>query len=250
MPSSLKTSIAALAFAAGAVAQSKRGLCYSNTTWANYFVGTQVSWGYNWGWPSNGLDASFEFVPMLWGVPSAADPDWTAAATAAKNILTFNEPDLGSQANTIPSVAAAGYQTFVQPLAGKVRISGPAVTNGGEGALPYMGLGWMDAFNSICTGCTMDFQAIHWYNNATADEFKAYMTQAHQRSGKNLWITEFMLQDSEAAQIAFLQNVMPWMDSQDWIERYAYFGPFETYLINAAGDGLSNIGKTFATYTG
>ena len=59
-----------------------------------------------------------------------------------------------------------------------------------------------------------------------------------------------MLQDSEDAQIAFLEDVMPWMDQQDWIERYAYFGCFETYLINGAGTGLSSIGQTYATYTG
>ena len=100
---------------------------------------------------------------MLWGVPNGDDPSWTSAALAAKNILTFNEPDLGSQANIIPSVAAAGYKMYVQPLAGKVNISGPAVTNGGNGQLAYMGLGWMDNFNSVCTGCHQDFQAIHWY---------------------------------------------------------------------------------------
>ena len=161
MSPTLKVSLATLAFAAGALAAGKRGLSYNDATWANYFVNSQVTWGYNWGWPSNGLDASFEFVPMLWGVPSAADPDWTSAAEAAQNILTFNEPDLGSQANIIPSVAATGYQTYVQPLAGQTRISYPAVTNGGEGMLPYIGLGWLDAFSGDCTGCTNDFQAIH-----------------------------------------------------------------------------------------
>src|ERR1700761_6186442 len=106
-----KAVLAILALASGAVAQGKRGLNYNNATWANFFKGNpQVTWGYNWGWPSNGLDSSFEFVPMLWGVPNAADPDWTNAAEAAKNVLTFNEPDLGSQANIIPSVAAAAYQ--------------------------------------------------------------------------------------------------------------------------------------------
>jgi hypothetical protein len=166
MPSVAKISLAGLVGAVSVLAQGKRGLTYNNATWANYFTGnSQVTWGYNWGWPSNGLDASFEFVPMLWGVPSAADPDWTSAASAAKNILTFNEPDLSSQANTIPTVATAGYQTYVQPLAGQTRISGPAVTNGGNGLLPYMGLGWMDAFNADCVGCTMDFQAIHCKND-------------------------------------------------------------------------------------
>jgi hypothetical protein len=53
--------------------------------------------GYNRGWPSNGFDSSFELVPILWGVPSGPDPDWTDAAWAAENILSYNEPDLGSQ---------------------------------------------------------------------------------------------------------------------------------------------------------
>ena len=56
------TVFAGLVAVASAVA-GKRGLNYNNATWANYFKGyPQVTWGYNWGWPSNGLDASFEFV--------------------------------------------------------------------------------------------------------------------------------------------------------------------------------------------
>lgn len=233
-------------------ASGKRGLSYNDATWANYFAGnSEITWGYNWGWPSNGLDASLEFVPMLWGVPSGADPDWTAAAEAAEHVLGYNEPDLGSQANIIPSVAAAGWQTYVQPLAGKVSIGGPAVTNGGYGTLPYIGLGWLDSFLQDCAGCEIDFMPVHWYDNASAAVFQNYLEEAYTRSGnRSIWVTEFMLQDSEAAQIAFLEAVMPWMDSQDWIARYAYFGAFETYLINGAGDGLSDIGQTYATYTG
>jgi hypothetical protein len=54
----------------------KRGLNYNNGTWANYFIGNpEVTWDYNWGWPSNGLDVSFEFVPMLWGIPNGVDAD-------------------------------------------------------------------------------------------------------------------------------------------------------------------------------
>jgi hypothetical protein len=240
-----------VAFAAGAAAQGKRGLSYNNANWANYFKGyPQVTWGYNWGWPSNGLDASFEFVPMLWGLPTADDPSWTAAATAAKNVLGYNEPDLNSQANIIPSDGAAGYRRFFQPLAGKVQLGGPAVTNAGNGVLPYMGLGWLDSFLADCIGCQIDFMPIHWYDNATAASFQAYVTEAHSRSGgKPIWVTEFMLQDSEAGQIAFLKEVMPWMDAQPWIQKYSYFGAFEDFLINGAGTGLSNIGTVYASYT-
>ena len=88
------------------------------------------------------------------------------------------------------------------------------------------------------------------YNNATADEFKNYMTEAHTRSGKPLWITEFMLQDSEENQVAWLKEVMPWMDAQDWIEKYSYFGVFELFLINAAGNGLSDVGQVYKDFSG
>ncbi|RAO68623.1 uncharacterized protein BHQ10_004635 [Talaromyces amestolkiae] len=184
---------------------------------------------------------------MLWSVPSGADPDFENAAAAAKNVLGYNEPDLGSQANTIPSVAAAGYQTYMQPLAGKTRIGAPAVTNAGNGVLAYMGLGWLEYFFDDCQGCHVDFIPLHWYANDTAANFEAYLTQAYDRFQKPIWVTEFQLQDSDANQVAFLQEVLPWMDQQSWIERYAYFGPFETFLINGAGNGLSDVGKAYVS---
>jgi hypothetical protein len=185
---------------------------------------------------------------MLWGAPSAPDPAWTSAALAAKHVLGYNEPDLNSQANVIPSVAAAAWKSYVQPLAGRVSIGGPAVTNAGNGVLPYMGLGWLDSFLADCQGCEIDFLPVHWYANDTAANFFAYLEEAHSRSGgKPIWVTEFMLQDSEANQIAWLKQVLPWLDGQAWIGRYAYFGVFEDFLINGAGTGLSNIGKTYAT---
>lgn len=43
-----------------------------------------------------------------------------------------------------------------------------------------------------------------------------------------------MLQDSEADQIAFLKEAIPWMNAEDWIERHPSFGVFATFLTNAA----------------
>ncbi len=55
-----------LALTSTAAAQGKRGLNYNNAAWANYFRGySQITWGYNWGWPSNGLDASFELYVSI-----------------------------------------------------------------------------------------------------------------------------------------------------------------------------------------
>lgn len=233
-----------------ALAQGKRGLSYNDASWGNYFLNhPQITWAYNWDITPNNLSSAFEFVPMLWGAPSSPVPDFENAATNAKHMLGYNEPDLKSQANVIPSIAARAWKSYVQPLVGKVRIGGPAVTNAGDGVLPYAGLGWLEAFLADCASCQIDFIPVHWYANDTAENFKAYLTQVHERFGKPIWVSEFMLQDSEANQIAFLEDVMSWMDARDWVERYAYFGVFELMLIDGAGTGISKIGQTYATYS-
>ena len=48
-----------------------------------------------------------------------------------------------------------------------------------------------------------------------------YSTGGMLTAGLKVWITEFQLQDSDANQIAWLKEVMPWMDQQSWIERYS-----------------------------
>jgi hypothetical protein len=231
------------------LAQGKRGLAYNNGTLANLFSGqSQVTWGYNWGFDRIGLDNSLDFSPMLWGLPSSANPDWTAAVDAAgvKEILGFNEPDLGSQSNISPSDAAAGYLEFMQPVEDQVRIGTPAVTNGSP---PSMGVGWMDQFFGNCTSCTLDFVAIHWYSNNDPDGFKSHVQQFY-KYNKPIWITEFAASGSEDDQISFLQNVLPWLDSQAQVERYAYFGVFPGFLANENGDGMSQLGQVYATYSG
>ncbi|KAL5336010.1 hypothetical protein BJX70DRAFT_390301 [Aspergillus crustosus] len=233
-----------------ALAQGKRGLAYNDGALANLFTNyNQVTWGYNWGFQRNGIDSSFSFSPMLWGLPPSLSPEWTAAvgADGTTSILGFNEPDLGSQSNITPSDAAAGYLVNMEPFAGLVRISTPAVTNGTP---PNMGIGWMDQFFEHCTSCTIDLVAIHWYANNDPEGFKAHVQQFYDRYELPIWITEFAASGSEDEQISFLQEVLPWLDSQPYIERYAYFGVFPGFLVNENGDALSQLGQVYATYSG
>ncbi|KAL4865306.1 hypothetical protein BDV12DRAFT_200249 [Aspergillus spectabilis] len=232
-----------------ALAQGKRGLAYNDGALANLFSEySQVTWGYNWGFHRNGADSSFDFSPMLWGLPSSPNPEWTAAVgvEGITEILGFNEPDLGAQANITPSDAAAGYLEYMEPFAGQVRISTPAVTNGPP---PNMGTGWMDQFFEHCTTCTLDFVAIHWYANNDPDGFKSHVQQFYDKYNLPIWITEFAASGSGEEQISFLQAVLPWLDSQPYVERYAYFGVFPGFLVNESGDGLLQLGQVYATYS-
>lgn len=236
----------------GSTTGSKRGLPYNDASLTNCFAGSKISWAYNWGSSASDLNTDdFEYVPQLWGTADTFTGPWVEAAKSAissgsKYILGFNEPDLPAQANLSPAAAAAAYETYISGEFGgsDVQLGSPAVTNGG-GA---MGLGWLSSFMDACASCQIDFVAIHWYDSyQNAAYFKQHVQQAHEQTGKPVWVTEFGTTDGSDDQIAsFLEEVMPWMDSQDYVQRYAYFMAKDG-LLNS-GTEMSTYGKTFATY--
>ncbi|TKA50083.1 hypothetical protein B0A49_13281, partial [Cryomyces minteri] len=225
--SSASSAAVAATTASASTLRGKRGLAYNDGSLTNYFTGSSlVTWGYNWANAPSGLASSFEFVPLLWGTASGFTSGWSAAATSAiskgaTHLMSFNEPDLSTQANLSPEAAAAGYKTYMMPFQGKAKLGAPAVTNGG-GA---MGLTWMKNFMTACSGCQIDFVAIHWYDSATnIAYFKDHVTNAiAMAGGKPVWITEFGASGTDAQVNTFLQTVLPWLDQQPSIERYAYF---------------------------
>jgi len=147
------------------------------------------------------------------------------------------------------SSAVTAYRQYVQPFAGKVKLGAPAVTNGvGSG----IGIDWLDQFVGNCTSCRIDFIPLHWYGDVTnPDSFKTYVTSFYTKFKKPLWITEFGAPGaSSAAIISFLENVMPWMDKTAYVQRYAYFGDFNSgdpYLLNS-DNTLTDIGTVYNSY--
>ncbi|KAH0289863.1 glycoside hydrolase family 128 protein, partial [Aureobasidium sp. EXF-3399] len=229
----------------------KRGLAYNTASLLTCFEdSTQVSWGYNWDSDSAGLSSSFNYVPLLWGL-SHTDV-WNSRATSAiangaTHLMSFNEPDMTSQANMSPEDAASAYKTYMMPFAGKAKLGAPAVTNGGGS----MGLNWLAAFLEACDGCQVDFVTIHWYDSASNTAyFKEHVQNATDvAGGKPVWVTEFAPtgNPSNADISTFLEDVMPWMDSQSFVERYSYFMASDGALIS--GTEPSTFGQTYATYS-
>lgn len=238
---------AAPTVASSSTSSSKRGVAYNVESLTNAFASASlVSWAYNWGSTTSTISSTLQYVPMLWGLSSDHTSGWTSAvtkalATGSTHILGFNEPDYSLQANLDTASAAAGWKTYLEPYAGKAKLGSPAVTNG---AAP-MGLQWLEGFITACADCTIDFVCIHWYNGGSAADFKAYVAQAY-AAGKNrpLWITEFQAPGSDAEQQAFLEIVLPWLDSTPMVERYAYFMARDGILIS--GTSLSALGSTYA----
>lgn len=252
--SSVAASSVVSSAASAATATGKRGLAYNDASLTDCFTGSdQISWAYNWGSSTSGLSSSLSYVPLLWGTDSDFTDVWSANAQDALNsgsthLMSFNEPDLDTQANLSPAAAAAAYTTYMMPFAGKAKLGAPAVTNGG-GA---MGLDWLSAFMGECSTCQIDFVAIHWYADASDTAyFKEQVQNASTiTGGKPVWVTEIGATGSDTEITTFLEDVMPWMDSQDFVGAYSYFMVSDGLLVNSTTGEPSDYGSTFMSYTG
>jgi len=237
----------------------KRGLCFNKNPMTNFFGGTgsKVTWGYNWAQDlGTGANSKIMYIPMLWSNSADRVQSWSTAAkkaiaAGADTLLGFNEPDVAQQANLAVADAVTAWKANMEPFAGQVKLGAPAVTNGGS----PMGLTYLENFISACKGCHVDICPIHWYDSATnVPYFKSYIPQAYKACGnKPIWITEFGASGTDAEITAFLKEVLPWLDSLDYVERYAYFydGPTDssgTHLVNAAGTARSAIGDVYNSY--
>lgn len=166
-------------------------------------------------------------------------------------LLVFNEPDncqgTGGSCMTAES-AVTTYKTYISPFGNVTRLGAPAVTNT---VGPNLGLNWTIAFLQACSDYQVDFVPIHWYATAYAvSYFQEFVQQAYNVTGKPIWITEFGFPSNDAAppsqQQAFLSTVLPWLDAQPYVERYAFFMDGPECLLNSAGTGLSPLGQIYA----
>jgi len=142
-----------------------------------------------------------------------------------------------------PAYAASMYIKHMNPHGSRAKLGAPAVSNSGS---PNQGLDWLRQFVAACNGrCKIDFVPIHWYDPTGGVEyFKRHMREAHAIAGKPIWLTEFgMWGASQEAQAKFFREVAAWMDGQDWLERYAYFGVFEGVMIQ--NGQLSTLGRAY-----
>ncbi|GAB7355696.1 hypothetical protein MBLNU459_g6399t1 [Dothideomycetes sp. NU459] len=248
---------------------SKRGLSYNQANLTQPFAqsgqNSQVSWAYNWFYQECDSDATcnynsaLEFVPMLYNDDAGLLQTWPAKAQAAINsgskaLFSFNEPDScvdGSACMNV-STAVSTYQTYMEPFAGKALLGAPAVTNNGSPE----GLTYLQNFLSACTNCTIDFINVHCYMNvySGAAYFETFINETIKiAAGKPIWVTEFGLNNdysyTDAQLQNFLETVMPWLDQQSQIARYAYFMDAPGILIDATGHGLNANGAVYNNYT-
>ncbi|OJT10503.1 Alkali-sensitive linkage protein 1 [Trametes pubescens] len=214
---------------------SKAGLGWANGA-ANditqYLSTGKVQWYYTWS--PDPVQTDIEFVPMLWGLKQTDEWDSninkTIAAQHVTSVLGFNEPEIEGQGNLSPADGATQWKAHIEPLKGlNVRLGAPAPSGSPTGKQ------WVTDWLSACDGgCTVDFMPLHWYDvNSTA--FIEYLEDYHNTFQKPIWVTEWACQNFNQADrqcslddiVGFMNATQSFMDSTDWVERYAWFGAME-----------------------
>ncbi|KAK9898541.1 glycoside hydrolase family 128 protein [Cystobasidium minutum MCA 4210] len=230
----------------------KKGVSYNDLKYTKLF-GNGIAWAYNWYSAPNGdLTTNVEFTPMLWSNATDLTTIWANNVKAEKarggtHLLGFNEPDLPGQADMTVAQSVANWKKYMEPYKVDFKLVSPAVTNGGS----PMGVAYMKNFIGNCTGCQIDAVALHWYDAAwNTGYFFNYLNDAIKAfAPRPIWLTEFRGSGTAAEQIKFIQTVVPWLEQQPGIERYALFGLFE----GTAADGnmitngvLNEVGVAYA----
>ena len=198
-----------------------------------------VSWAYDWG--NNGASSGHngEYVPMFWN--GAGNIESTAARLITENnsdyILGFNEPERSDQANISVATAVARWRRITSSFAGTgIKLVGPAVSDNANGRA------WLaDFMAEVDADPTLhvDEVAFHWYGTVNinnpqggANSFLNRVAQYHNDYGRNVWITEFAgldfggnytTQQMNDWNEAFLDIVIPVLESRDYVTRYAWW---------------------------
>jgi hypothetical protein len=246
------------------IASRKRGIAYGYHSDADLAaLSAGIGWWYNWaakpddtlmtGYPGLGV----EFVPMVWGGTFDTATLEKQVPAGAKYLLTFNEPNFGSQANLTPAQAAALWpkiETFAK--ARGMKIVSPAVNYCGSPCNetdPFM---WLSKFFAACSGCQVDYVAMHWYACSKA-ALTSTLAKYEQQFGKPLWVTEFSCLDekskvNDADELLYMQDAVAALEADPMVFRYAWFtGRFTSNppvnLLTATSGQLTPLGQKYVT---
>jgi hypothetical protein len=207
---------------------------------AGDIVGMDNTWFYRWS--NNGLsDMQRECPPMSWGFGGANDDgDISLYRSIYKSthVLGFNEPDdcngQSGQYNNLcdVNVALGIYENLMKT---GLRLVSPACRQGAA-------FEWLNTFNqqAIQNDIRIDVIAVHWYDwggnpqnspnvspSAILDRFSTYLNEVYNLYGLPIWITEFNGNKYRSTEVnrQFMELAIPYLESLNFVERYAWFEP-------------------------
>jgi hypothetical protein len=203
-------------------------------------IALESKWYYSWGLTKPSF-LNQQYVPMTWGKGSASNKNvsYLVRRNDVDHLLSFNEPDGKDQSNVIVDTAIVRYKIMQKS---GLRLGSPVTTQDQS----YKPDGWLPKFMESATkeNLRIDYIALHWYDwgsensnrqtptltaEAIFNRFVAFINRIRILYPKKpIWVTEFnanRVRTSVEVHKVFMQLSTNWMDTQDDIERYAYFFP-------------------------
>jgi hypothetical protein len=267
----------------------KKGICLllpQNDSVGNLekIVQLAPSWNYSWNSiRSSTQPENMEFVPMIWGGAKTIEmmqqriedtilPQIEAGT--CKRILCINEPDKKEQANMTVEKVLEFWPLFEKlgvPLCSP-SCANPLGCKTAQDCCQGVQGSWMQDFMYEIDkrGYRCDYIGVHWYGGPSLEAFKKRLKEVHDAYGgtRPLLITEFAVADwkcmarspvdnrfEKKQVLAFMQQALPWLESQHWIAGYSWF-PFKidcpqgtcSALFNNEGE-LTALGKYYRSVT-
>jgi hypothetical protein len=152
-------------------------------------------------------------------------------------ILGFNEPDKKDQSNIPVEKALEGWSVMHKTINEREATNKPLLVS--PSCADPLGP-WMETFMRHATSASLqiDVIGVHYYGGPNAEVFLDRMITIYEKYGRRpLLLTEFGVADWQAQSpetnrfspvqvLAFMQIVLPWMETQNWILGYNWF-PFQ-----------------------
>lgn len=231
---------------------------------AKAFTNTpKVKWAGTWSEvPPNALDPNVLFVPQFYHKDS--DDQGYFSSNAAKALAKGERHLLGlGEANT-PGPFQVNAEQAVQIYADKLMPF--RAKNHLIGAPTFLqnpqDFDFLDQFLDKCTAatkCQVDFICLHWMAGGTDQSANFQQTVlkaiAHSK-GLPVWVDNIQALSPNAggsdptAQMAFLKQIIPFLENNPNIERYAYVGMNDkdqsVDLFATQNGGLTDLGKFYA----
>jgi hypothetical protein len=181
-----------------------------------------VSWYYNWTpEPNCPKDENVEFIPMIWSDHFVVGDNYEKylvplIGSDYAALLGYNEPNWKGQAEMTVDEALK-YWPLLERTG--LRLGSPATTG-------RSGLDWTIEFmkGAKTRGYRIDFLALHWYGDCCSTDGLENFLDYYDAFRMPMWLTEWSCYEQDmAANTAFLNSIIPVLESFERLERYAWY---------------------------
>lgn len=210
--------------------------------------------------PPPNLSPSIEFVPQMYGLKSVDDwAKWGAQeyAKGDKYMFSFGEPetdnaDLHQDAPT----AVSNWKKWMSPYAKNVTIGTPGVLQGVDDS-NYL-VAFLEGCSEKPNPCHLGFVSLHWIYKADLSNVQGFKNAVINATAiarpyqLPVWVDNIQGGGTSDEQIAFLKEIVPWLENKPEVHRYGYLPPtvgnpdgYATFLN--ADKSPSDLAKFYAT---